>query len=173
MVRRESCTILAGASPVSVSAGAPSSWVQSGVERPRAERTVESLAGGSDEAGHNRVNAEQAPSEHQPKGAWECRAGHVTAKARHSARSRPASVLGLPGVGAVARFDRMVWNTRDPSRRLTSSEDPAHKAGAESAGSRAGVRGAHSTEKGGDKPLEGRGPALVALVTQARTRACP
>src|SRR5881396_2944929 len=96
VVRRESCTVLAGASPVSVSAGAPSSRVQSWVERPRAERTVESLAGGSDEAARNRVNAEQASSEFQPKGDWERRAGHVTAKATHSPRSRPASGSGAP-----------------------------------------------------------------------------
>ena len=173
MVRRESCTVLAGASPVSVSAGAPSSRVQSWVERPRAERTVESLLGGSDEAGRNRVNAEQASSKYQPKGVWERRAGHVAAKATHSPRSRPGSGLGLPGVRAAARFDRTVRNTRDPSRRPTSGGDRAHKAGAESARSRAGVRGAHSTGEGGDKPLEGRSPAWVVLVTQARARACP
>ena len=174
VVRRESCTVLAGASPVSVSAGAPSSRVQSWVERPRAERTVEGLAGGgSDEAGRNRVNAEQASSETQPKGVWERRAGHVAAKATHSPRSRPGSGLGLPGVRAAARFDRTVRNTRDPSRRPTSGGDRAHKAGAESVRSRAGVREAHSTGEGGDKPLEERGPAMVALVTQARARACP
>ena len=152
MVRRESCTALAGASPVSVSAGAPSSRVQSWVERLRAERIVESLAdGGSNEAGRNRVNAEQASSESQPKGVGERRAGHFAAKATHSPRSGPASGLGLPGVWAAARFDRAVRNTRDPTRRLTSSEDRAYKAGAESARSRAGVRGAHSTGEGGER----------------------
>jgi hypothetical protein len=119
------------------------------------------------------VNAEQASSESQPKGDRERRAGPGTAKATHSARCSPVSVLGLPGVGAAARFDRMVWNTRDPSRRPTSGGDRAHKAGAESARSRAGVRGAHSTGEGGEKPLEGRGPALVTLVTQVSARACP
>src|SRR5260370_41907859 len=163
MVRRESCAILAGASPVSVSAGAPSSRVQSWVERAGAERTVESLAGGSDEAGRNRMNAEQASSESQPKGDGERRTGHVTAKAMYSARRSPASVLGLPGVRAAARFDSMVRNTRAPSRRPTSGGDRAQKAGAESARSRAGVRGAHSTGEGGEQPLEGRGPALVTL----------
>ena len=173
MVRRESCTVLAGASPASVSAGAPSSRVQSGVERPRAERTVKSLPGGSDEAGRNTVNAEQASSEYQPKGDRERRAGHVAAKATHSPRCSPVSGLGLPGVWAAARFDRTVWNTRDPSRRLTSSRDRGHKAGAESRRSRAGVRGAHSTGEGGEKPLEGRGPAVVTLGAQGRARACP
>jgi hypothetical protein len=151
MVRREGCTVLAGASPASVSAGAPSSRVQSRAERHGAERTVKSLVvGGSKDTGRNRVNAEQASSEYQPKGAWERRAGHSAAKATHSPRSRPVSGLGLPGVWAAARVDRTVRNTRDPSRQPPSGEDRAHKAGAESARSRAGVRGAHSTGEGGE-----------------------
>ena len=122
------------------------------VESPRQE--------GSNEAGRNQVNAEQASSDYQPKGDWESRAGHVAAKAKDS-NQVPERLLDLPGVVAAARFDREARNTRDPSRQPTSGKDRAHKARAESERSRAGVRGVRSTSEGGDKPLEGRGPALV------------
>jgi len=169
------CTVLAGESPVPVSAGAPGSRLPcvAGETLPT-KRSVESLTrGGSEEAGRNQLNAVQASSHFQPKGDRECRARHVGVKATHSTRSRPARVLGLPGVLAAARFERAVWNTRDPSWRPTSGKDRAHKARAESGRSRAGVRGAHSTDEGGDNPLEGRSPALVAPVTQVSVRACP
>jgi hypothetical protein len=165
---------LAGASPARVTAGGPGSRRPCRRETDGTKRRVRSLCrGGSNEAGRNTVNAEEASSEYQPKGVWECRADHVAAKAMHSACRGPANVLGLPGVMAAARFDREVWNTRDPSRWLTSSKDRAYKAGAESVWSRAGVRGAHGTEEGGDNSLEGRGPALVMLALQVSARACP
>jgi hypothetical protein len=148
MVRRESCTVLAGASPVSVSAGAPSSRVQSWVERLTAERTVQGLdGGGGDDAGRNtserraslvKISAERclgAPSR-------SCRGEGHAQPAQH-----PVSGLGLPGVWEAARVNRAVRNTRDPSRRLTSSRDRADKAGAETVWSRAGVRGAHSVRR--------------------------
>jgi hypothetical protein len=167
-----SCTSLAGESPVRIGAGASGSRVQSRGESIATERTVESLIGGSNEAGRNTVNAEQASSDYQPKGAWEGRAGHVAAKAMHSAFV-PEQALGFSGVWAAACFEREVRNTRDPSRWPTSGKDRAYKAGAESAGSRAGVRGADSTVEGADKALEGSGPALVAPVAQVSARACP
>jgi hypothetical protein len=168
------CASLAGASPARVTAGGPGSRRRWGGETCLVKRRVKSLdVGGSNGAGRNTVNAEQASSKSQPKGAWECRAGHVAAKAMHSTRRAPVSVLGLPGVWAAARFDRGVRNTRDPSRPLTSGTDRTYKAGAESARSRAGVRGAHSTAEGGDNPLEGRGPALVTPELQVSARACP
>jgi hypothetical protein len=168
------CTTLAGASPARVTAGGPGSRRQRRGETCAAERRVESLAvGGSNGAGRNTVNAEQASSEYQPKGGWECRADHVAAKAMHNTRRGPVRVVGLPGVWAAARFDRGVWNTRDPSRQRALRTDRAYKAGAEGVRSRAGVRGAHSTGEGGDNSLEGRGPALVTPVVQVSARACP
>lgn len=166
------CTSLAGESPVRISAGASGSRVQLRSERVVAERTVESLSRGSNEAGRNKVNAEQASSDYQPKGVWEGRAGHVAAKAMHSALVLERA-LGFPGVWAAACFEREVRNTRDPSWQPTLGKDRAYKAGAESARSQAGVRGAGSTVEGGDKPLEGSGPALVAPVEQVSARACP
>jgi reverse transcriptase-like protein len=135
------CAVLAGASPVRVSAGAPGSRRRQCAETRTAKRRVESLEGGSNEAGRNKLNAEQASSYYQPKGVWEYRAGHVAAKAMHSTRQEPDRVLEVPRVLAAARFDGAVRNMRDPSRRLTSSKDRAYEAGAESARSRAGVPG--------------------------------
>jgi hypothetical protein len=168
------CIALAGVSPARITAGGSGSRRWRGAETHRAEQRVESLfQGGSNEAGRNKVNAEQASSDSQPKGVWECRAGHFAAKAKHSTRGVPERVLGLSGVVAAARFDRAVWNTRGPSRQPPSGKDRAHKAGAESARSRAGVRGVQSTGEGGEKPLEGRGPALVVPGKQVSARACP
>ena len=167
------CTVLAGASPVRVTAGGPGSRRWRGAETHVVKQRVESLEGGSNEAGRNAVNAEQASLDYQPKGVWECRAGHVAAKAMHNTRRAPERVLGLSGVLAAARFDRTGWNTRDPSRQPTLGKGRAYKAGAESARSRAGVRGVRSTDEGGDKLLEGRGPALVMSGKQVSARACP
>src|SRR3989304_5668618 len=153
MVRPESCTFPAGESPVRVSAGAPGSRHQSSGEIPGAERCVESLLGGSGEAGRNLMNA-AASSHYQPKGVREGRAAHVTAKATHSAPG-PERALGLPGVRAAAGKGR------------------AYKAGAEVARSREGVRGVRSTGEGGENPLEGRDPASVPLAVGVSARAWP
>ncbi|SRR6266571_3446381 len=115
----------------------------------------------------------RAWSDSQPKGVRERRAGHVAAKAKHSAARNPEDALGLPGVVAAARFQGEMWNTRDPIRQPESGKDLVHKAGAESARSREGVRGAHGTEEGGDKPPEGRGPASVRLALRVSARAWP
>ena len=172
MVRRESCTDPAGESPVRVIAGEPGSRHQPVGEIRRAERCVESLAyGGSEAAGRNKVNA-SAPSDYQPKGVWERRAGHGAAKATHSVLV-PERALGLPGVGAAARREGSVRNTRDPRRQPTSGKDHAHKAGAERAWSRKGVRGASNTCEARDNRVEGRGPALVALALGVSARAWP
>jgi group II intron reverse transcriptase/maturase len=153
-----------------------------------AERTVKSLERGSNEAGRNQLKVEQASSDYQPKGDWErasesktrvaskdatCRAGHVAAKADAQRPASPDRALGLPGVVAAARFEGEVRNTRDPSAQPKSGQSGTYKARAESVAFAAGVRGVHRTDEGGDKPLEGEGPALVASVKQVSARACP
>ncbi len=173
VVRPGSCTDSAGGSPARVSVGAPGSRHQPGREIDRAERCVESLeAGGSEGAGRNRVNAVEASSDCQPKGVRESRAGHVAAKATHSAPG-PKWALGLPGVEATARVEGWVRNRRDPHRQPALGKDRAHKAGAEIARSRKGVRGARSTVEARDNRVEGRGPALVASALGISARAWP
>src|SRR5258708_21870321 len=157
------CTSPAGESRVPVSAGAPGSRLPCDAEEtPSTKRSVESpRQEGSNEAGRSQVKAEQASSDSQPKGDRERRAGHVAAKANAQRPGTPEKALGFPGVMAAARDEGEMRNTRDPSGQPTSGKDRAHKARAESERSQAGVRGARSTEEGGDKPLEGRSPALV------------
>ena len=157
------CTTPAGESPVPVNAGAPGSRLPCVAEEtPPTKRSVESpRQEGSNEAGRNQLKAVQASSQNQPKGDRERRAGHAAAKADAQRPGGPERALGLPGVVAAARFEGEARNTRDPSGQPTSGKDRAYKARAESERSPAGVRGAHSTCESGDKPLEGRGPALV------------
>ncbi len=169
------CTSLAGESPAPVGAGAPGSRLPcvAGETLPTKRSVKSPRKEGSKEAGRNQVKAEQASSDLQPKGARERRAGHVAAKADAQRPASPDRALGLPGVVAAARFDRKVRNTRDPSWQPTSGKDRTDKARAETGRSRAGVRGARSTREGGEKPLEGRGPALVTLEAQVSARAWP
>jgi hypothetical protein len=173
MVRRESCADLAGERPVPVIAGEPVSRVRPRVERNVAERIVESLRRkGATKRAATRVNAEQASSDYQPKGDWESRAGHVAAKATHNERRVPERALGLLGVMAAARLDRTARNTGDPSPQPASGKDRSYKARAEVERSGAEVRGVRSTWEGGEKPLEGRSPALIVTVVKVSVRAC-
>ena len=114
------------------------------------------------------VNTEQASSEYQPKGDWEGRADHTTAKATDSGW-RPELPLDIPGVLVTARCEGRTRNTGDPTPHAERpARDRAHKGETEVARRGEGVRGAHSTEEGGDKPLEGRGPALMVPVCKGK-----
>ncbi len=64
---------------------------------------------------------------------------------------------------AAARCEGTVGNTRDPPWQPPSGKDHAHKGQTESVRSQEGVRGVRSTCEGGEKPLEGRDPALSEL----------
>ena len=163
MVRPERRNVLAGESPVRVSADAPGSRPQPPAEMPRAERGVKSLCHRREQRSgpQLKVNA-AASSDYQPKGDWEGRAGHVAAKATDSARLVSERALDLPGVWAVARFDRAMWNRRDPPRQPRRAKTERIRRDAESVRSREGVRGARSTDEGVQHNTpEGRGPALV------------
>jgi len=99
MVRPERRAVLAGESPVRVSAGAPGSRLQPGGEiRPdRAECQKPFCKQGKQTSGpQQQVNA-VASSDYQPKGVWEGRAAHDTAKATDNS-SGPERMLDLPGV---------------------------------------------------------------------------
>jgi hypothetical protein len=135
---------LAGESPVRVGAGAPGSRPRFVGEILRAERGVKSLrVRREQESGPQRVNA-AASSEYQPKGDWEGRAAHITAKATDNVLD-PERTLDLPGVQAVARSQRSVWNRRGPTRQPASGEAVRISAEREVARCREGVRGGRST----------------------------
>jgi RNA-directed DNA polymerase len=158
-----SCTVSAGESPAPVSAEAPGSRPHEGHEsvRSRAGCQKPVPVGRKRSDGPQRVvNVEQASSNYQPKGDWERRAGHVTAKAMHSA-GESERALGLPGVLAAARREGTMRNRREPSRRSTSDAATGISAERESESSRAAVRGGHSTVEGVENTPEGRAPALV------------
>lgn len=122
------CADPAGASPVSVSVGAPSS-------RPHASgRDPDARAGRPKSARpHTRRNGEQvrgpqphvklaASKEKQPEG----RAAHVTAKTTLAALV-PKRAAGLGGVWSAARGQRSARNTRDPSASPSSGQGGSYK----------------------------------------------
>lgn len=123
----------AGASPVSVSAGAPSS-------RPAAEGETPTAEAGRRKRGRQQklFTTEQARGpQHQVKPAApteeqsESRAGHVAAKATSSKRA-PERSEDLGGVEGAARVQGSSRNTRDPSAqplsRLGGGNRPTAKA---------------------------------------------
>ncbi len=104
-----------------------------------------------------------ASSYDQPKGAREGRASHFGAKAKDSDQI-PKRSLDLPGVVGGGTSEGVMRNRRDPTRQPSQAKTQGIRPEAESSGSREGVRGARSTDEGGqDKPLEGRSPASVAV----------
>jgi hypothetical protein len=170
---RTCCTDLAGESPVPVSAGAPGSRLRAvGEILPTQAERQQPLGREQPGRPQREVNA-AAPSVLQPKGVWESRAAHVTAKATHIDLV-PERSVGLPGVRAAACPDRSMRNWRGPTRQPTSGKDRAYKAGAESARSQEGVRGARSTwEAVQYNAVEGRGLTSVASGLGVSARACP
>jgi group II intron reverse transcriptase/maturase len=62
---------------------------------------------------------------------------------------------------------------RDPTRQPSQAKTQGIRPKAETKRSREGVRGARSTEEGGDKPLEGRGPASVVAVNEGKREGMP
>ena len=163
---RSSCTVSAGESPAPVGAEAPGSSPheerESARSRAGSQKPVQEGRERSD--GPQRVvNVEQASSDYQPKGDWERRAGHVTAKATHSAQESERA-LGLPGVLAAARREGTMRNRREPSRRSTSDAATGISAKRESGSCRAAVRGGGSTVEGVENTPEGSAPALVERV---------
>jgi hypothetical protein len=82
---------------------------------------------GSKPAGRNKVNA-SASSHYQPKGVWEGRAAHITAKATDSSQGleRRLDLSGVAGGGTLAQ--KGVEQER-PYLAAGSGKDRAYKAG--------------------------------------------
>jgi hypothetical protein len=123
------CSSPAGASPVSVSAGAPSSRPQVSAERPVAQ------AGCQEPLRREPVRGPQpyvkpAASTHSQS---ESRAAHVTAKAMSPVpQSGGARAGGLGGVQGAARGQGDDRNTRGPSARPGSGQRDSYKPTAKS-----------------------------------------
>lgn len=117
------CASLVGASPTSVSVGAPGSRVavRSG-EIPAAEADRQEPLRGERPYGPQHEVKPAASSEKQSGS----RAAHVTAKAISDALV-PKRASGSGGVGGVARTDREVRNTRGPSLQPLSRQIASYK----------------------------------------------
>ena len=171
-MRPESCTRLAGESPVRVSAGAPGS-------RPQLRGVILGATAGRQkphrwEQGSgpqpSQVNA-AASSDSQPKGDREGRAAHVTAKAIDNVllvRMDTGPLRGICGgtPPQLCAEQERPYPTADKAK--TASIRPK----AEISKNREGVRGVRSTDEGGEKPLEGRDSASVVTSIEVSVRAC-
>ena len=173
MSRPESCTDLAGASPVQVSIGAPGS-------RPQFRGVILGTSAGRQEPSvrreqrsgpQHKVNA-AASLDYQPKGDREGRADHVAAKATDNSRRRPEREWTSPGYGR-RHATKGMCGTGETLLDGCEAKTARIRPSAEIARSREGVRGARSTDEGGqEKPLEGRGPASVVAGFGVSVRAC-
>jgi len=130
MVRPERRVVLAGGSPVRVSAGAPGSRLQPGGEiRPsRAECQKPCNMGGEQTGGPQQSVNATASTDYQPKGVWEGRAAHFTAKATDSIPSRNECWTS-PGSQAAARRRQNKAEQERPYLAAWSGKDRAYKAG--------------------------------------------
>jgi hypothetical protein len=118
------CSSPAGASPVSVSAGAPGSRPQASVERLVAEAGCQEPPRREPVRRPQREVKPAASSDLQP----ESRAGHVAAKAMSAApESGGARVAGLGGVRGAARVHGEERNTRGPSAQPKSGPRASYK----------------------------------------------
>ncbi len=157
------CVDPAGEKPVPVSVGAPGSRLPASSESSVAEaQRQEPQSVGRQVRGPQPSEVNVAASSHyQPKGAWESRAGHVTAKATNSESDPNMESLGLPGVETAARAQGSTRNRRGPTRSSWSEEGEQISAERETASCREGVRGDRSTGEAADNAVEGRVPASV------------
>jgi hypothetical protein len=125
--RRQSasrCSSPAGASPVSVSAGAPSSRPQAPVERPMARAGCQEPLRREPVRGPQHHVKPAASTDSQS----ESRAGHVAVKATSAMpQSGGVRVAGLGGVGGAARGHGDERNTRGPSARPRSGCGDSYK----------------------------------------------
>jgi RNA-directed DNA polymerase len=115
------CDDLAGESPVSVSAGAPSSRPAAEGETPTAEAGYRKRASQRELISEEQVRGPQLhvkPAASTDKQS-ESRAGHFTAKATSTSRA-PERDVDLGGVRGAARVQGSSRNTRDPSAQPSS-----------------------------------------------------
>src|SRR6516165_8092954 len=116
MVRPVRRAVLAGESPVRVSAGAPGSRLQREERSDRAKRSVKSpsIKEGEQTSGPQQSVNAIASSDCQLKGVWESRDAHFTSKATDNILDRNGCWISS-GSQAVARWDRTARNRGDPT----------------------------------------------------------
>jgi len=161
------CSSPTGASPVSVSAGAPSSRPQASAERPMAQAGCQKPLRRKPARGPQ-PNVKPAASTHSQS---ESRAGHVAVKATSDApRSGGVRASGLGGVWGAARVQGDERNTRGPSARPGSGQRGSYKPPAKSSRAQRESEGvavlmivATNNAAGGKDPCSG-------LVDRAATR---
>jgi hypothetical protein len=118
------CSSPAGASPVSVSAGAPSSRPQASEEIPVAQAGCRKPLRRKPARGPQPQVKPAASLDLQP----ESRAAHATAKATSAVpQSGGARIADLGGVRGAARVHGGEWNTRGPSARPWSGQSASYK----------------------------------------------
>jgi hypothetical protein len=123
------CSSPAGASPVSVSAGAPSSRPQAPGEIPVAQAGCQKPRRRKPARGPQHYVKPAASTDLQP----ESRAGHFAAKAMSAvSQSGDAHAAGLGGVRGVARVQGDERNTRGPSAPPWSGQSTSYKPTAKS-----------------------------------------
>ncbi len=100
-----------------------------------------------------------ASSHCQPKGDWEGRAEHVTAKAQDK-RPRTGGTLDLPGVWEAGCGESAMRDRRDPTRQPTSGKDRLHKAKPKASGAGRESEGSVVPVKAGIQTAGGKGPCF-------------
>jgi hypothetical protein len=117
------CSSPTGASPASVSAGAPSSRPQASVERPVAQAGCREPLRREPARGPQHQVKPAASSDLQP----ESRAGHVAVKAMSAVSQSGDHAAGLGGVWGAARVQGDERNTRGPSAPPWSGQSASYK----------------------------------------------
>jgi hypothetical protein len=174
MVRPERRNVLAGESPVWVRAGTPSSRLQPrGEIRPgRAECRKPLYKEGEQTSGPQQSVNAIASSHYQPKGVWESRAAHVTAKATDSIPDRNGCWIS-PGSQAVARWDRTVRNRRDPTwQPRWAKAEHIRSEGRKCLGPGGSPRGPSYLRRRARQHAGGKGPCFDRACKEVSARAC-
>ena len=178
MVRRDEADRLAsasrclsptGASPVSVSAGAPSSRPQASSESPVAQAGCQKPLRRKPARGPQHHVKPAASSDLQP----ESRTGVIAVKAMsHALWSGGVCVWDLGGVRGAARVQGEGWNTRDPSAQPESGRRGSYKPRAKSSAVQRESEGAIVLGIAATKNAAGgKGPCGGHVGRQGRIRA--
>ena len=141
------------------------------MERPVAGPSFEEKFSGPSEASRASFGREQEREpQHEVKPAasshlqWGSRTGHVTVQAKSTAdKSKTATADGPSGVWGAARAQGDARNAGDPSGQPKSGQGRSYKPKAKASGVQRESEGLVATNEGGNKLLEGRGPASVVV----------